>query len=268
MTKKTYVITGATSGIGKELVSILAPEHDVFAGYRNESKIENIPNVTYFYIDMTDRNSIIEAAKFIKSKTTHIDTLVNIAGGVIAGACENIDTDRLRKQFDLNTFSHIEFSQNLTDILENSTIINVSSMASYGHFPFISPYCASKRALDIFFNSFMLENHKNIKVVSIKPGVIATPLWEKSVKMNLEYLNDDIEYKKELEFIKNNALKNSTSGLNAKDVAKFIKKISDKKNPKPSYDVGFDAKIAHFLSYIPLGLRNKIIKFGMKTRMY
>ena len=42
--------------------------------------------------------------------------------------------------------------------VENGRIINVSSMASFGLFPFISPYCASKRCLDMFFNSFSLDS--------------------------------------------------------------------------------------------------------------
>ena len=62
--KKTVVITGATSGIGKELVKIFASDCKVFASYRNENLIENIENVEYFYMDMIDRNSISEAAEF------------------------------------------------------------------------------------------------------------------------------------------------------------------------------------------------------------
>lgn len=128
--------------------------------------------------------------------------MINVAGNVVAGPVETLDTDRLRDQFEVNTFSHIEFMQALLPILDNGRIINISSMSSFGHFPFISPYCASKRALDIFFNAFAIENHRNIKVVSIKPGVIATPIWEKSVKSNLDGIQNISGYEKELEFIK------------------------------------------------------------------
>lgn len=128
--------------------------------------------------------------------------MINVAGNVVAGPVETLDTDRLRDQFEVNTFSHIEFMQALLPILDNGRIINISSMSSFGHFPFISPYCASKRALDIFFNAFAIENNRNIKVVSIKPGVIATPIWEKSVKSNLDGIQNISGYEKELEFIK------------------------------------------------------------------
>ena len=268
--KKVYVVTGSTSGIGKAVLEKLYKngEYTIFAGYRNEQKIpSDIPeNVKYFYINMNERESIIKAAEFIKSATNHIDTIVNVAGNVVAGPIEKIDTQRLREQFDVNTFSHIEFTQNLMPVLNNSKIINISSMSSFGIFPFISPYCASKRALDIFFNALELENHKNLKVISVKPGVIATPIWEKSVNANLEYLENCTEYEQELTFVKKNALKNSTKGLPVSKVADLVVKIDKNKNPRSSYTIGKDAKFAQIISMLPQGLLNKIIKFGMKYR--
>jgi short-subunit dehydrogenase len=101
---KIVVITGATSGIGKELVKIFAKDFKVFASYRNENLIENIDNVEFFYMDMTDRKSIISASDFVKSKTNKVDILINVAGCVVAGPMELIDGDSLREQFEVNTF--------------------------------------------------------------------------------------------------------------------------------------------------------------------
>ena len=131
---------------------------------------------------MERKDSIAQAAAFIKSKTNKIDTIINVAGCVIAGLVDRIDVDDIRKQFEVNTFSHLDFSQRLLTLLDGGKIINISSMASYGIFPFVAPYCASKRALDILFNSLSVES--NIKVISVKPGVIATPLWGKAVELN------------------------------------------------------------------------------------
>lgn len=268
---KTYVITGSTSGIGKAITEDLLKNKNniIFAGYRNEKKLPaNKPeNIIYFYIDMTDSNSITEAADFIKSKTNHIDTLINVAGNVTAGPVEKIEVKRLKEQFNVNTFSHLELTQNLIDLLENSKIINISSMASFGNFPFVSPYCASKRALDILFNALGIENHKNLKIISVKPGVIATPIWETSVDANLEYLENCKGYEKELEFVKNNALKNTTKGLPVEKVVNLVKKIDKSKNPKCSYTIGKDAKFAQILSYFPQNFVNKLVKFGLNYRI-
>lgn len=267
---KVVVITGATSGLGKELLNQFAQDGDflLFAGYRDSGKIDNQLNrVNYFYMDLLDEKSISAAAEYIKSQVDKIDILINAAGAVVAGPVEVLPAEKLKEQFQINTFSHIEFVQNLMPVLDRTRIINISSMASFGHFPFISPYCASKRSLDIFFNSFFLENHKNIEVVSVKPGVIATPIWEKSVNSNEKFLNNSTEYSRELEFLKNNALKNTRKGLDVKTAAGKIKHIALKSRVKSSYLIGKDAYFAQLLSYFSQDIINLLVKYGLEKRI-
>lgn len=269
--KKTYVITGATSGIGKRLVEILSENNTVFAGYRSKDKGDEIAkissNVIPFYVDYAKPETIAPAIEFIKSKTEKIDSLINIAGCVVAGPVEKVPVNEIRRQFNVNVFGHIEFSQGLAELLNNGKIINVSSMASYAIFPFISPYCASKRALDIFFNSFAIENKRNIKVISIKPGVIVTPLWEKSIKENTASLEHCEGYEKEMEFIAKNAKKNENKGLDVNVVVNTILKADSATRPYLTYTVGFDAFCAHMVSKLPQYFINRLIKIGLKIRM-
>jgi NAD(P)-dependent dehydrogenase (short-subunit alcohol dehydrogenase family) len=267
--QKTVVITGTTSGIGKALVkAFLSDDVLIFAGYRNRKLLDfDDEKIVPFYIDLKNSTSIKNAAEFIISRVEKVDLLINVAGAVVAGPIEKIEIEKLREQFEVNTFSHIDFTQKLCPVLDNGRVVNVSSMSSFGHFPFISPYCASKRALDIFFNAFAIENHRNIKVISIKPGVISTPIWQKSVSVNEKLLNDCVGYEKEMEFMKTNALKNTQKGLEVSEVANFIKKVSGLKNPKTSYTLGKDAKFAHLLSYLPQDVINSLVKFGLKSRV-
>ena len=270
MKTKTYVITGSASGIGKALISRLAENNVIFAGYRNqnhESDLRSIsPNIFPFYVDYAEPDTIKRASDYILSKCTKIDTLVNIAGCVVAGPVEKIHIDEIRRQFNVNVFGHIELTQNLMPILADGKIINVSSMASYGIFPFISPYCASKKCLDIFFNSLLIENKKNIKVVSIKPGVIATPLWGKSIDENSKYFDDYEDYSKEMKYIIANAQKNAKTGLPADRVVDVILKADRSKNPSLSYTIGNDALFARFASKLPQEWINGIIKLGIKLK--
>lgn len=264
---KTYVITGATSGIGKALTEYFAKEHTVFVGYRNKEKLADLPqNVIPFYINATDENSINEAITFIKSKTEKIDTLINVAGCVVAGAMEYVETDELRRQFEVNVFSHIKFTQGLLDLLENGKIFNISSMASFGIFPFVAPYCASKRTLDILFNCMQVEFKRNIKIISIKPGVIATPLWEKSINENKAGFSNCKNYDTELNFMIKNAKDNEIKGLPVNKVVEKIAKIDAQKKPKASYTIGIDAKFAQFASHLPQEILNKLIKFKLAQK--
>lgn len=265
---KKYVITGSTSGIGKALLEHFSKENIVFAGYRNEKNIEDFKNfekVIPFYIDMENRETILKAADFIKSKTDKIDTLLNVAGCVIAGVVKNIDVDKVRTQFEVNTFSHLDFTQKLLNILKDGKIINISSMASFGIFPFVAPYCASKKALDILFNSMYIES--GIKVVSVKPGVIATPLWDKSIELNQDSIDNSSGYEKQMKYMVANARKNGEKGLNVNKVVDLIVKIDRLNAPKSSYTVGKDAMIAQFISKLPFEVQNRLVKFGLKKKL-
>ncbi len=261
------VITGATSGIGKALLSRFVEANTVFAGYRNAKYIEDIKQIGAipFYIDMEKSETIFDAAEFIKSKTDKIDTLMNVAGCVAAGVVEQLPVDKIRMQFEVNTFSHLDFTQRLLPLLKDGKVINISSMSSFGIFPFVAPYCASKRALDILFNAMAIES--GLKVVSIKPGVIATPLWNKSIELNKDSIENCSGYEKEMKFMVKNASKNGEKGLSVEKVADLIEKINKLENPKPSYTVGCDAKFAEFLSKLPFDWQNKLIKFGLKKRI-
>lgn len=268
--QQTILITGASSGIGQATALKLAEEgHNVFAGIRRKSdktKLEKLhKNITGVYIDVTNVSSIDKAFWFVMKNADKLDVLINNAGIVTAGPVELLTLNSLKQQFEINTFGPIMVTQKFMPLLHNSKIINISSMSASGIFPFISAYGASKRALDILFNSFNIENKNNIKVISVKPAAIKTPIWNKSIektKTNFEEVKETskLKYEKELFFLEKNALENNFKGINVDEVTKIISKVVKSKNPKPSYNIGFSAHFADFATKLPQQLINKIIK--------
>ena len=277
--EKYVLITGASSGIG-EMTAIKLAENGfkVFAGVRKPEdktavEAEN-SNITGVFIDVTNSESIKNAHEEIKKVTDSLYALINNAGIAYAGAVECIPVDTIQKQFDINVFGAIRVAQEFMPMLCSAKIVNISSMASFGLFPFISPYCASKRALDIFFNALMLEcKTPELKVISIKPGVIKTKIWEKSIDENkkvMERLPETAieKYRREFEYLVKNAEKNKDKGLEPERVAELIVRVLNTKNPKPSYTIGRDAKMAEFFSKLPLCLTNFFTKYLMQKRMH
>ena len=142
--EKYVLITGASSGIGKTTAIKLAQNgFRVFAGVRKEEDkiaVENEnPNITGVFIDVTNQESIRNAFDEVKKVTDNLYALINNAGIAYAGAVECIPLESIQKQFDINVFGAIRVAQQFMPMLCSAKIVNISSMASFGLFPFISP---------------------------------------------------------------------------------------------------------------------------------
>ena len=284
MDKKCVLVTGASSGLGKETATKLANEgYRVFAGVRKEEDAQKLKELNEeiipVFIDVTSDSSVNEAVLTVSKYTGKLFALVNNAGIAMGGPVEFLPIPMLQKQFDVNVFGAIRVAQKFLPLLESNCtnnqdarIINISSMASYGVFPFVSPYCASKRALDMFFNSLLIENKiQNLKIISIKPGVVRTPIWDKSVdtcEKCFENASNDCrqKYEKELRFLADNVRKNNEKGLESKDIANLVSRVLLTKKPKLSYNIGKDSNFAKLLSFLPQDICNRLVKFGLKHR--
>ncbi len=276
--KKHVLITGASSGLGKETAKVLAENgFAVYAGVRraeDKEELEKIDsNITGVYLDVTDPKSVENAYTEIAGSTKNLYALINNAGIALAGPIECLDVEVIKRQFEVNVYGALRVGQKFLPLLKGGRIINISSMASYAIFPFISPYSASKRALDIFYNSLLLESKDpELKVISIKPGVVKTNIWNKSLEA-CEKIFEQIpenyhkKYEKEYELLTSNARKNNTKGLNPSDIANLVLEVLKVKNPKLSYCIGADSVFANIISHLPQGLLNLLIKKGLEWRM-
>lgn len=276
---KTILITGASSGIGKETATLFAEKgYNVYACVRKKRDKYNLEkiskNIHAVYLDVTNMNGIDKAFWYVFKKVSKIDALICCAGIAVAGPMESIPVKRIKEQFDVNTFGAIAVIQKFLPLVENGKIIYVSSMAASGIFPFLSPYCASKKATDIMLNSLSNEyKNNNVKFVSIKPGCIMTPFWNKSISSNAPVFEHSSEkqknkYEKEMDFMFQNAKRNNYRGTKPVEVAKTIYKAVSTKNPKLSYTVGFDSFVTMlFAKILPQSFINCAVKFFFKARM-
>lgn len=278
--EKTVLITGSSSGIGKETAELLANKgYKVLACVRKKTdkyKLEKInKNIQAVYLDVTNQSGIDKAYWYVLKKINKLDAIINCAGMCVAGPMEALPIKKIKEQFDVNTFGTIAVVQKFLPLLNGEgKIIYISSMASSGIFPFISPYCASKKAADIMLNSLSVEfKSEGIDIVSVKPGCIITPFWDKSVNNNMPVFETATEhikqkYDKEMKFLAENAKANNYRGTLPVEVAKTILKVIETKNPKCSYTVGNDAALTMFAAKVlPLNVMNFLIKKGLRLRM-
>lgn len=260
---KNILIIGLNSELAQDTIEELKQNGwNIYATSRQVGMMDD--KIREFSLDVTNEMNFIHLKE--KFQNIKFDVILNFAGIAIAGAVEELDELELKKQFDVNFFGLLRIIKYFAgNLIKGGRLINVSSMASYGIFPFLSPYCASKAAADILLNSYSIEN--NIKTVSIRPGAVATKFWESSIELNKKTLEKSNEkYKQEKEFLIENANRNSLHATNPIYVAKKIAHIVELKNPKPVYNIGLDAKFAKVSRFLPQRWINTIVKTTLKIK--
>lgn len=196
MTNGNVLITGASTGIGAACASKFIQEgFSVYGSVRKPVDADRLSkefgeNFHPLLFDVTDEFAIKSTAKELseKVKGEGLKLLINNAGIAITGPVELIDVDAFRQQFEVNYFGLITVTKAFLPLLgavENCTfepgkIINMSSVASKRAMPFMTPYSSSKAAVDSFTEGLRRELLiYGIDVVTINPGPIETPIWEK-----------------------------------------------------------------------------------------
>ncbi len=185
----TTLVTGASSGIGFEIVKRLAADHLVFAGVRRKQdgiEVEKLgPNVKAVILDVTDRKQL-EAA-FEKIEAAHNSDrpfhLVNNAGIAVSAPIEGVALDALREQFEVNVFGAISACQVFSPLLRKNRgrIVMIGSISGLISAPFLGVYSASKFALEAITSSLRMEMAPfGVSVFMIRPGQVETPIWEKN----------------------------------------------------------------------------------------
>ncbi len=259
------LIIAATSDMARDLIRKLSnDEVNIYATYRNKLDVE-MPYLNKFYLDVSNKNEI---DGFLASLSDiQFDAVVCFQGVAIVSPVEYLSDDELLRQFKISVFSLLDILKGLKNkIKKDGVVINLSSMSSFGIYPFLAPYSMAKACCDILLNCYEIET--GIKTVSVKPGVVSTKFWKYCVnenKANFSAFKDD--YKQIGEFLKNNALKNSSKGISAEKVSNLIYKILYSKNPKSSYTIGQDSKFANIASFFKGRLLFGIIRKILDKRV-
>ncbi len=267
---KNVLIVAAGSDIAKSLINLLLPFCNVFATYRKNIlkgslSIKGGGNFTPLFLDVCDEQSFEKLTESIQG--VKFDAVINFAGLAITSPVVKLSAQDLTRQLETCVVGLSRLLKNIYPHLsKDSRVINVSSVAAFGIFPFISPYCLSKAGADILLNAFEIET--GIRTVSIKPGVVGTKFWQYCIDLNKDnFKNFDGEYKEAGEFLLQNAKDNAKKGVSPDDVARVVKKAICAKYPRHSYLIGRDAYFAAFSSFIPRGILNFIIRKTLNFRI-
>ena len=182
---KTALVTGASSGMGKEIAKqLIADGMRVYVAARRVEQMADLAKLgaRVLELDISRADQIMIAADTILAEAGGVDVLVNNAGFGLYGAVEDIPVDDARYQFEVNVFGPARLTQLLLPAMRargTGTIVNITSMGGKIYTPLGAWYHATKHALEGWSDCLRLELAPfGIRVVIVEPGLIETAFGE------------------------------------------------------------------------------------------
>lgn len=192
-TDKVVLLTGASSGIGYSLAKLLPKENcslalisrrkNILDGLAAELKPKAHKVITYS-CDVGNVTEVNNIYSQIKNDFGKVDVAILNAGVSHRTDVKNYSVEIARNIFDVNVFGIINFvEQLLPDFIQrkDGMIVGVSSLAEVSGFPKSGFYNASKSAASLMLESLRIELKPfSIKVLTVKPGFVRTPMTDKN----------------------------------------------------------------------------------------
>jgi short-subunit dehydrogenase len=253
--KKVILITGASSGIGKDTaISLIKHGHVVYGAARRLEMMQDIIQAGGHAIkmDILKERNIDDVVNQIIKEQNRIDVLINNAGYGLWGAVETISIDEAKRQFDVNIFGLAYLTKKIIPFMreqKSGKIINMSSMGGKVYTPFGAWYHATKYALEGWSDCLRIELKSfGIDVILIEPGVIKTEFQDVMMDSTVER-SIGTPYEKKLKALEKATQEMYARGIGSppSTITKLIIKAINSHNPKRRYVGGLFAKPMLFI---------------------
>ena len=248
--KKNIVITGVSSGIGRDALRLLHQKgYHIYGSVRKEADAKSLTEAypqrfTPLIFDVQDQDAVNQAAKRVFEACDRIDALINNAGVAVPGPLQFVTEADFERQMDINLKSVRRITNTFLPLLGTAPdfkgppgrIINVSSISGLFSSPFNGVYSISKHALESMTDVYRRELRRyGIKVMAIEPGPIKTKIWGKNLNSMAQFADTDYyDILQKADKMIENTEKNA---LPVARTSKVILKCITKKHPKTRYIV-------------------------------
>nr|VFK00601.1 MAG: Short-chain dehydrogenase [Candidatus Kentron sp. H]VFK02175.1 MAG: Short-chain dehydrogenase [Candidatus Kentron sp. H]VFK04615.1 MAG: Short-chain dehydrogenase [Candidatus Kentron sp. H] len=254
--RQVVLITGASSGIGKDAAKALITEgYTVYAAARRVGKMDDLEQLGGIPLgmDITREDDVVTVVDRIVRDSGGVDILINNAGYATQGPVEEVPLEEVRNMYEVNLFGLGRLTQLILPGMREKRagkIINVSSGVGKAYFAMAAWYASSKHAIEGWSDCLRVEVKPfGIQVVVIEPGNTTTefngialnPLVERSGTGPYgNVVNSLVEFSRKAE----SDPKYSSPPSVITDV---IMKAVKSKRPKTRYAAGATAKPIIFL---------------------
>ena len=241
---KVVVITGISSGIGKDTADVFSSKGWIVVG------LSRTPAENSYICDVTDEARVSQVFDEIYQKYGRIDVLINNAGYGISGATELISTDEIKREYDVNLLGVINCYKSAVRYMTNGCkIINIASACALFPLPYRSLYCSSKSAVNQLSLSLNMECKPfGVEVVSVCPGDTKTNFTKNRVKV----FDTNDRYGDRIQNAADSIDNRQDKRMPARVVSSRLYKIATKKHNKPMIIIGAKYKLLHFaMRFVP-----------------
>jgi Short-chain alcohol dehydrogenase of unknown specificity len=262
MENKVVLITGCSSGIGRNLCTLLTEKgYRVVATARDITKIDALSVDMKLELDVADADSIDTAIRTIIGQYGKIDILINNAGYSVRSALEEINIDEMMRMFDVNVYGLVRMIQAVSPYMRQQNsgrIINVGSISGKLTGCVNGAYCASKHAVEAISDAARMELRRfGIQVLLLEPGALNTDFFQTLSKNSDQRMKNNQSpyssfYQNDLNFRKKQ--KRADVGKATEDIYKIL----GKKKLKARYKIAVPF-IYSLLIALPDGIREKLM---------
>ena len=245
MITKTWLITGCSSGFGREIALAALERGDkVAVTARNTNSVADIvtqyPNTAIaLSLDVTDKAQVTQAVAQTCAILGSIDVLVNNAGYGYVAAIEEGEEDAVRALFETNFWGALTLTKAVIPHMRDNgggTILNNSSQAGLMSNPGTGYYSASKYALEGLMEALGKEvTGQNIRVCSVQPGAFRTDWAGRSMQRSAIALEPYAEVAARMDMI---AQMDGKQPGDPKRAAQVFLDLADHPNPPPQLLLG------------------------------
>ena len=258
---KTTLVTGVSSGIGREIAKLLAARGArVFGTVRDPKSAESIHGVEIIRMDVTDEASVNEAVQGIEQKAGPVQILVNNAGYSLTGALEETSLTEARQQFETNFFGVLRVTNAVLPAMRHTgdgRIVNIGSVLGFMPSPYMGIYVASKHAMEGYTETLDHEVREfGVRAVLVQPFYTKSNIShnEKSAQTALK------EYAVQRQRMKALVQKGIEHGDEPLLVAEAVGRAVTVKSPRLRYPVGKGVFLSRLRRYAPAGVFDRAIR--------
>jgi NAD(P)-dependent dehydrogenase (short-subunit alcohol dehydrogenase family) len=168
-----YLVTGATRGIGRAVVELLVPTHEVIALGRSPAALASLPVTDRIVADLADPSSLAS----VVPPLDRLDGVVHCAGIAVLGAASTVDSAEWARQFAVNVIAPAELTRLLLPALRvaGGAVVFVNSGQGQRVAARYTSYAASKFALRALADGLRQEE-PSLRVTTVYPGRTATDM--------------------------------------------------------------------------------------------